>query len=77
LFDETAIEKDVDLMKRCLDETDTNLRIIFFCIICYGIKYDEVSVNDKAHTGGIEGNNCRLRHRIGRALRKTGVFLKS
>ncbi|KAA6327752.1 hypothetical protein EZS27_023282 [termite gut metagenome] len=30
----------------------------------------------KAHTVGIEGNNCRLRHRIRRAFRKTGCFSK-
>jgi hypothetical protein len=28
----------------------------------------------KEYTEGIEGNNCRLRHRIGRALRKTYCF---
>ncbi|KAA6324504.1 hypothetical protein EZS27_026173 [termite gut metagenome] len=30
----------------------------------------------KAHTVGIEGNNCRLRHRIRRAFRKTCCFSK-
>ncbi|KAA6315487.1 hypothetical protein EZS27_034061 [termite gut metagenome] len=30
----------------------------------------------KSHTVGIEGNNCRLRHRIGRAFRKTCRFSK-
>jgi IS1 family transposase len=30
----------------------------------------------KAHTKGIEGNNCRLRHRIRRAFRKTCCFSK-
>ncbi|KAA6352004.1 hypothetical protein EZS27_000656 [termite gut metagenome] len=30
----------------------------------------------KAHTIGIEGNNCRLRHRIRRAFRKTCCFSK-
>ena len=31
----------------------------------------------KANTKGIEGNNCRLRHRIRRAFRKTCCFSKS
>jgi IS1 family transposase/transposase-like protein len=30
----------------------------------------------KKHTAGIEGNNCRLRHRIRRAFRKTCCSLK-
>jgi insertion element IS1 protein InsB len=30
----------------------------------------------KVHTVGIEGNNCRLRHRIRRAFRKTCNFSK-
>jgi IS1 family transposase len=30
----------------------------------------------KKHTVGIEGNNCRLRHRIRRAFRKTCCFSK-
>ncbi|KAA6317614.1 hypothetical protein EZS27_032257 [termite gut metagenome] len=30
----------------------------------------------KSHTVGIEGNNCRLGHRIGRAFRKTCCFSK-
>jgi IS1 family transposase len=30
----------------------------------------------KEHTKGIEGNNCRLRHRIRRAFRKTCCFSK-
>jgi len=30
----------------------------------------------KSHTVGIEGNNCRLRHRIRRAFRKTCCFSK-
>ena len=30
----------------------------------------------KANTVGIEGNNCRLRHRIRRAFRKTCCFSK-
>ena len=30
----------------------------------------------KKHTIGIEGNNCRLRHRIRRAVRKTCCFSK-
>jgi IS1 family transposase len=30
----------------------------------------------KKHTAGIEGNNCRLRHRIRRAFRKTCCFSK-
>lgn len=30
----------------------------------------------KEHTIGIEGNNCRLRHRIRRAVRKTCCFSK-
>jgi IS1 family transposase len=31
----------------------------------------------KAHTVGIEGNNCRLRHRIRRAFRMTCCFSKT
>ncbi|MDR0566668.1 MAG: IS1 family transposase, partial [Prevotellaceae bacterium] len=31
-------------------------------------------VKGKKNTVGIEGNNCRLRHRIGRAFRKTCCF---
>ena len=30
----------------------------------------------KSHTVGIEGNNCRLRHRLRRAVRKTCCFSK-
>ncbi len=30
----------------------------------------------KINTAGIEGNNCRLRHRVGRAFRKTCCFSK-
>ena len=30
----------------------------------------------KVYTVGIEGNNCRLRHRIRRAFRKTCCFSK-
>jgi IS1 family transposase len=30
----------------------------------------------KKHTVGIEGNNCRLRHRIRRAFRRTCCFSK-
>ena len=33
-------------------------------------------VTGKANTVGIEGNNCRLRHRIRRAFRKTCCFSK-
>jgi IS1 family transposase len=36
----------------------------------------ESHVIGKAHTVGIEGNNCRLRHRIRRAFRKTCCFSK-
>ncbi|MDK4706850.1 IS1 family transposase [Kingella negevensis] len=31
----------------------------------------------KQHTVGIEGNNCRLRHKVRRAFRKTCCFSKS
>ena len=31
----------------------------------------------KQYTVGIEGNNCRLRHRVRRAFRKTCCFSKS
>jgi IS1 family transposase len=31
----------------------------------------------KEHTVGIEGNNCRLRHRIRRVFRRTCCFSKS
>jgi IS1 family transposase len=31
----------------------------------------------KAHTAGIEGNNCRLRHRVRRVFRRTCCFSKS
>ena len=34
------------------------------------------NVVGKKHTVGIEGNNCRLRHRIKRAVRKTCCFSK-
>ena len=35
-----------------------------------------VKLTGKHHTVGIEGNNCRLRHRIRRAFRKTCCFSK-
>lgn len=57
-----------------------------------GITYDCIATDDwrsflqafgkenhavgKRHTVGIEGNNCRLRHRIKRAVRKTCCFSK-
>jgi IS1 family transposase len=57
-----------------------------------GISYDRIAADDwesfvpafaednhkvgKAHTVGIEGNNCRLRHRIRRAFRRTCCFSK-
>ena len=57
-----------------------------------GISYDRIAVDEwdsfqsafsgdkrdagKEHTVGIEGNNCRLRHRIRRAFRKTCCFSK-
>jgi IS1 family transposase len=57
-----------------------------------GISYDMVAMDDwdsfvsafrednhevgKEHTEGIEGNNCRLRHRIRRAFRRTCCFSK-
>ncbi|MDK4673344.1 IS1 family transposase, partial [Kingella kingae] len=31
----------------------------------------------KQHTVGIEGNNCRLRHKVRRAFRKTCCFSNS
>jgi IS1 family transposase len=30
----------------------------------------------KAYTEGIDGNNCRLRHRIRRAVKKDRLFFK-
>jgi IS1 family transposase len=55
-----------------------------------GISYDRVATDDwdsflsafaednhdtgKKHTVGIEGNNCRTRHRIRRAFRRTCCF---
>jgi IS1 family transposase len=55
-----------------------------------GISYDRVATDDwdsflsafaedkhdtgKKHTVGIEGNNCRMRHRIRRAFRRTCCF---
>ena len=57
-----------------------------------GISYDRIACDDwdsfltafgtkaelrgKEHTVGIEGNNCRLRHRVRRAFRKTCCFSK-
>jgi IS1 family transposase/transposase-like protein len=57
-----------------------------------GISYDKIGIDDwdsfqaafredkqevgKEYTVGIEGNNCRLRHRIRRAFRKTCCFSK-
>ncbi|WP_264753688.1 IS1 family transposase, partial [Psychrobacter sp. SHUES1] len=38
-------------------------------------KFDHKRVG-KSHTVGIEGNNCRLRHRLRRAVRKTCCFSK-
>ena len=38
-------------------------------------KPDEKQIS-KRHTVGIEGNNCRLRHRLRRAVRKTCCFSK-
>ena len=40
------------------------------------IKVFKPSQQGKFHTIGIEGNNCRLRHRIKRAVRKTCCFSK-
>lgn len=56
------------------------------------VRYDSISMDDwrsfktafkadpkqigKKHTMGIEGNNCRLRHRLRRAVRKTCCFSK-
>ena len=37
---------------------------------------NEPSLIGKKYTQGIEGNNCRLRHRIRRAFRKTCDFSK-
>ena len=37
---------------------------------------NEPSLIGKEHTQGIEGNNCRLRHRIRRGFRKTCNFSK-
>jgi IS1 family transposase len=34
-------------------------------------------VAGKAHTAGIEGNNCRLRYRVRRAFRRTCCFSKT
>jgi IS1 family transposase len=58
-----------------------------------GISYDRIATDDwdsflsafaqdnhdieKKHTEGIEGNNCRLRHRVRRAFRRTCCFSKS
>jgi IS1 family transposase len=36
----------------------------------------ENHLTGKKHTVGIEGNNCRLKHRIRRAFRKTCYFSK-
>jgi IS1 family transposase len=57
-----------------------------------GITYDRIATDDwnsflaafaedchdvgKEHTVGIEGNNCRLRHRVRRAFRRTCCFSK-
>ena len=57
-----------------------------------GISYDRIAVDDwdsfqtafkedeqsvgKKHTVGIEGNNCRLRHRLRRVFRKSCCFSK-
>ena len=38
--------------------------------------YSDNHIIGKEHTKGIEGNNCRLRHRIKRAFRKTCCFSK-
>lgn len=37
---------------------------------------DDQKQAGKQHTIGIEGNNCRLRHRLRRAVRKTCYFSK-
>ena len=58
-----------------------------------GISYDRIATDNwdsflavfgggghlagKEHTGGIEGNNCRLRHRIRRVFRRTCCFSKT
>jgi IS1 family transposase len=39
----------------------------------FGEEHHEVG---KEHTVGIEGNNCRMRHRIRRAFRRTCCFSK-
>ncbi len=62
-------------------------------LLAMGISYDSVCTDNwesfiavfrhdnhllgKVHTVGIEGNNCRLRHRIRRAFRKTCCFSKT
>ena len=38
------------------------------------IKVFKPALKGKFHIVGIEGNNCRLRHRIKRAVRKTCYF---
>ena len=40
------------------------------------IKIFKPNHQGKYHTVGIEGNNCRLRHRIKRAVRRTCCFSK-
>jgi IS1 family transposase len=61
-------------------------------LLASGVSYDSISTDNresfiiafqqdnhikgKKHTVGIESNNCRLRHRIRRAFRKTCCFSK-
>jgi IS1 family transposase len=51
-----------------------------------GIRYDRIATDNwgssilvfanDAHEAGIEGNNCRMRHRIRRVFRRTCCFSK-
>ena len=61
-------------------------------IIAMGVTYDRIATDDweafvktfnsdshdigKQHTVGVEGNNCRLRHRLRRIFRKSCNFSK-
>ncbi|KAA6349999.1 hypothetical protein EZS27_002605 [termite gut metagenome] len=74
-------KRDLKTAKR-LKEKLLKLDISFGCVctddwqsFITAFKEDN-HVIGKSHTVGIEGNNCRLRHRIRRAFRKTCCFSK-
>ncbi|MDR0681301.1 MAG: IS1 family transposase [Dysgonamonadaceae bacterium] len=74
-------KRDLKTAKRLRENLKT-LEVQFDCVcsdswesFLVAFREDNLVVG-KQHTVGIEGNNCRLRHRIRRAFRKTCCFSK-